>query len=66
MQAAAAEAVHCPCCSAPNCIPEHLWWECLAFAGVCGSGPVVEAVRSGGAPLCLARFGVPPALRATG
>eukprot|EP00969_Alexandrium_andersonii_P032120 1403529-Alexandrium_andersonii.AAC.1 len=45
-------------------MPEHLWWECPAFAAVRGAGRVVEAMASGRVPLCLARYGAPPAMRA--
>eukprot|EP00969_Alexandrium_andersonii_P168896 7464976-Alexandrium_andersonii.AAC.1 len=45
-------------------MPEHLWWECPAFEAVRGAGRVVQAVVSGRIPLCLARYGVPPAMRA--
>eukprot|EP00969_Alexandrium_andersonii_P223599 9875796-Alexandrium_andersonii.AAC.1 len=61
MQAAVSETDRCPRCDALGCTPEHLWWECPAFAAVRGAGAVAEATRSGRMPLCLSGYGAPPA-----
>eukprot|EP00969_Alexandrium_andersonii_P014416 628363-Alexandrium_andersonii.AAC.1 len=64
MQASVAETDCCPHCEAPNCVPEHLWWERPAFEAVRGAGRVAQAMVSGRIPLCLARYGAPPAMKA--